>query len=1185
MSTHELREAFRQWHSVLESDGWAVAQEFIEFCEPELQDELRRLAAEFAELQQRLRVTWTGKSIGPYAIEEEIGRGAAGVVWRGRHSETGREVAIKLLLPRATLDRSAFARFQREARVVRQIEHPGVVRLIETGEHEAGPYIVYELVHPVRTLQTELQALREGGEPPPEIFRRMARIVARVAEALDHIHAAGILHRDVKPSNILLAGDDEPRLTDFGLACEPDEPEEDSLTLSGQLLGTPAYMSPELIAAKRIGLDERSDVYSLGVTLYEALTLRLPFTGETRMEVYQQILLADPKSPQAHRTEIPRELAGIAMRAMERNPARRYPSAGAFADDLNRFLEGRSVVGDAGRWRSYLEGKLRRHRRAVVVGGAVLSTIAIVVLAMLLRSADLSARRNSAKAEQAENERNLAELVRVLGQAQANVEQGEWRAALGELGDVPEELRGWEWHHLALAADNTCDAVELEDTALALAPEPDGDGFLCLTSGAITRLDPRGAPRGEPAGAPADAVAFLGAGGDLLAKSASLTLRRVSTDGAAAGPEFRIVSPFAASPTGEVIATGSRERSLLLRDRDGAVVTELPTDVGAIETCGWSGDGRRVAVSGHEGRIEVWDAVPQERLFRIPGRATAVALDHAGARLAVAEPGGDVRVFAVDAGPDSPEHLFTGAVTPVRTLAFRRDGARLAAGCEDGRLLLWDAELPSNVVVVRGGLAAVRSLAVGRGAWAVGDKLGRVRVLEPATANSLATDRAHLGAARHLAYGADGEHLVSAEPLGRVLARRPGGAGTEPKLVLETSLLHLAVSPSDGMLAVVSPIGELTLHGADGGGPADPWGPPPDADWRVQRTAFSPDGARLALLEVRSASPDRTAAWRLRLWERDGGVPALASPASDGYPTSLAHGPRGRIAVGTAEGELSVWDARLERLGVAHVASIEGPALAFDATAERLFAAEYDEVAVLDVDSATLLLRLRSPVDDLTAIAFGPDRSLLTGGEDGSLAIWLASRDVAETLRDAARRRATVAPHVAAAREASADLDEAERRLADAELDEDARALAERLLWARGELTPHDLNVRAWDMVRAPNGSQADYAEGLRFARAAAEGAPEHSNVQQTYGTALYRVGLYAEAVEVLERTDELDRAARGGRGRAPTQAVLALCYAALGDLERAEAALEAAERTNDGTSTSRSLLEEARAAVRDAPR
>ena len=131
MSTHELREAFRQWHSVLESDGWAVAQEFIEHCEPELQDELRRLAAEFAELQQRLRVTWTGKSIGPYAIEEEIGRGAAGVVWRGRHSETGREVAIKLLLPRATLDRSAFARFQREARVVRQIEHPEIAARVQ----------------------------------------------------------------------------------------------------------------------------------------------------------------------------------------------------------------------------------------------------------------------------------------------------------------------------------------------------------------------------------------------------------------------------------------------------------------------------------------------------------------------------------------------------------------------------------------------------------------------------------------------------------------------------------------------------------------------------------------------------------------------------------------------------------------------------------------------------------------------------------------------------------------------------------------------------------------------------------------------------------------------------------------------------------------------------------------------
>jgi eukaryotic-like serine/threonine-protein kinase len=271
--------------------------------------------------------------LGKFELLEEIGRGSFGTVYRARDTELERVVAIKVLRAGSLASSDEVERFLREARSAAQLKHPGIVLVYGTNRTTTGiHYIVEELIDG-GTLADRLRGA-------PFDFRRAAELIESVAAALEYAHGQGVIHRDLKPSNIVLDADEKPHLTDFGLAKRTGE--EPPATPCGIVLGTPAYMSPEQAEGHAGLVDARSDIYALGVVLYEVLTGRRPFEGSHDKQLIEAIACG-AVPPSRIRPSIPRDLEKICLEAMARDPAKRYPSAGEMAADLRRFLEGEPI--------------------------------------------------------------------------------------------------------------------------------------------------------------------------------------------------------------------------------------------------------------------------------------------------------------------------------------------------------------------------------------------------------------------------------------------------------------------------------------------------------------------------------------------------------------------------------------------------------------------------------------------------------------------------------------------------------------------------------------------------------------------------------------------------------------------------------------------------------------------------
>jgi hypothetical protein len=300
-----------------------------------------------------------------------LGYGGMGVVYRAVHRRTGKPAAVKFLHAAGSLDPDQRARFRTETLALARARHPGVVEVADFGEANGRPYLAMEYV-PGPTLAQRLRT-----DPPTA--RRAAEIVAAVAAAVAAAHAVKVLHRDLKPGNVLLAPDDTPRVTDFGLAKLADR--NDRMTVTGHVLGTPAYMAPEQALGRPAAIDERTDVFGLGATLYELLCGRPPFKADSQAESIQLALAGDVTLPGKYRPGVPAELEAVCQKCLAKDPARRYQTAQEVADELTRWLAGEPTrerpptrLQKAGRW-------ARRHRLKLVGAAVPLALLAAIPLA------------------------------------------------------------------------------------------------------------------------------------------------------------------------------------------------------------------------------------------------------------------------------------------------------------------------------------------------------------------------------------------------------------------------------------------------------------------------------------------------------------------------------------------------------------------------------------------------------------------------------------------------------------------------------------------------------------------------------------------------------------------------------------------------------------------------------------
>jgi tetratricopeptide (TPR) repeat protein len=346
--------------------------------------------------------------LGDFRLIREVGRGGMGVVYEAEQVSLGRRVALKVLPFASTMDPRQLQRFHNEARAAAALDHPHIVHVHAVGSERGVHFYAMQYIEG-QTLAALIAGRRPGAGRPvaPEAqatgpyvpgpaaadtaprpaastergphargeFRRAAELGVQAAEALDHAHQLGIVHRDVKPANLLVDGRGGLWVTDFGLAQVQSDAR---LTLTGDLVGTLRYMSPEQALAKRVVVDHRTDVYSLGATLYELLTLEPAFRGNDRQELLRQIAFEEPVPPRRHDRAILPELETIVLKALEKNPAERYATAKELAEDLGRFLADQPIRARRPSWAQVAGKWARRHRPAVWAGAAVLLVAAVL---------------------------------------------------------------------------------------------------------------------------------------------------------------------------------------------------------------------------------------------------------------------------------------------------------------------------------------------------------------------------------------------------------------------------------------------------------------------------------------------------------------------------------------------------------------------------------------------------------------------------------------------------------------------------------------------------------------------------------------------------------------------------------------------------------------------------------------
>ncbi len=472
------------------------------------------------------------RRVAHFQLQRRLGGGSFGEVWEAYDTKLDRKVAVKLPR-RGELSARETELFLREAQAAAQLRHPNIVSIFEIGRDGDQCYIVGELIagHSV----SQWLAAHDVE------YKRYARLCAAIALGLDHAHRAGIVHRDLKPANVVVDALDQPHLLDFGLAKRDTAA---TLTLDGQVLGTVAYMSPEQARGAAHQCTGASDVYALGVMLFEMLTGELPFRGSPSM-LAQQIVHDDPPRPRRFRSDVPRNLETICLKCLEKEPARRYATAAALADDLNRFVRGEPIHAQpVGR----VERTWRWCRRNPVVTGLA-AAVLLTLLGGTAAATYFAVRANAALAVATQANRLVGHQREMALRSAYNAQLARAaqlafhvpREAFGLLHDserCPEHLRDFTWRYLAgithrghtVLSGHTARVSSIAfspDSTLLASASDDGTVRLWRTADWSLQTVLRGHK------GPVNAVAFLPAGNVLFSAGNDWTVRRWNLDSGA----------------------------------------------------------------------------------------------------------------------------------------------------------------------------------------------------------------------------------------------------------------------------------------------------------------------------------------------------------------------------------------------------------------------------------------------------------------------------------------------------------------------------------------------------------------------------------------------------------------------------------------------------------------------------
>jgi WD40 repeat protein len=894
------------------------------------------------------------QSVGRFVVKGKVGEGAFGAVYRAFDPQLDREVALKVPHAAVLDSPKRVERFLREAKAAANLRHPHIVPVFDAGSDGGRHYIASAFINGQK-LADAVEA-SDGGLD----IDRAARLVRELAEALAYAHEQGIVHRDVKPDNVMLDAADRVHLMDFGLAVKQDA--ESRLTSDGAVMGTPSYMSPEQAKGDTANVGPAADQYACGVVLYELLTGKVPFTGPIPVVIHNQIH-TDPDPPTKLRRAIPRDLEQVCLMALNKKPEERYKSCEELADDLRRWQESEPV---SVRPLNTVEKAARWVRKNPAVAGLVMASgLAVVLLGVAVGFAVLGLQAEFArnKAEEAEgkavNSRDAAE--RAKSDAEQSRDEAERAKGVADAARVTaEEARR--------KADEARGEAERQEKK---AKEEKGRADAAAAAAKLAEGEARKAEAAEKL-----------ANERLTEQQTKLEVVEYGRTIQVAYQEWRDNNPAAV----RALLDGTKgehrgwEWGYLHRLHDPTLAT-FP-HAGGVASLAVGPDGK-VFTGTADGLATVWGDQTDQPIHSFPRFAggVRVAFSPDGTRVATGDGTGDVRVWDTTGWREVA--ALKGHTENVTAVAFSGDGKRLVTGSLDGTARVWDVPARKEVVSFPKHRGAVWAVAISpkgdRAASASGGTT--VRVWDTAKGEEWHTLE-HPQPVNAVAFSPDGKKLATAG-VDRTVRVWDAATGKEQLPLAGHTATVLAVAFNHDGTRVAS-AGEdrvvrvwdvasgrevLTLKGHTA---------------RVNAVAFTRTGDRLI-----SGSDDQTA----RVWDAVTGAEYLSLVGHAAAVNAVTfHPKRSQVVTAGEDNTVRVWDPATGRGGRPLENGHTGPAhvAAFAADRERLVTAGDDKTAkVWDTATGRVIRSLDQHGDFVRAAAISPDgRWVVAGCDDGSAKVW-----------------------------------------------------------------------------------------------------------------------------------------------------------------------------------------------------